>query len=406
MHLLAVIDATELEAPEGPATMVAGLSLVERAARLAATTGADELVIWLPADQLDSASALSGGFSGIDATILTPEHSYTAAEKPDALLILNAGAVCDRSLVQAAVESLEDTDPGAASRTSDSHLVVARPQRPKPKLSLQELGAIRSDARPRLSGGWIVYVDSPEAAGRAARRLWNSCRKAEDGIVARYLNRHLSIATSRLLAPTFVTPNHITALTFALGIAAALAAAHGEYLGFLIAGILYQLNSVIDGIDGELARVRYEFSFLGEWLDTISDDLADLLIYIGLGIGAWRTMADAPGPWGSEVWLWLGLLAAAGKVASMAVYYHWLIRHGRGDLLAFQWDFEDEDVGDTFMARLLSSTRYLFRKDFIVFAAMIASFGGYLPHLLYALAPGNIIVAISVVVQQLRGQSP
>jgi 1L-myo-inositol 1-phosphate cytidylyltransferase / CDP-L-myo-inositol myo-inositolphosphotransferase len=86
------------------------------------------------------------------------------------------------------------------------------------------------------------------------------------------------------------------------------------------------------------------------------------------------------------------------------VYCRWLRAHGRGDLLAFQWEFE-VDEGDSApspLSRGLSATRYLFRKDFIVFAAFVIALAGYLPFLLFALAPGNLVVAISVLIQQAR----
>jgi phosphatidylglycerophosphate synthase len=39
--------------------------------------------------------------------------------------------------------------------------------------------------------------------------------------------------------------------------------------------LLFQLNSIIDGVDGELARMRLEASVLGEWLDTVGDGLCN-----------------------------------------------------------------------------------------------------------------------------------
>ncbi len=411
MNLLAVIDATSIDAPNGPATQIAGLSLIERTVRLASVCGADELVILVPPDEiqpqwgdrLHRQSQIPVSIASANAKSASTERSF------DAIAILDAGAVYDRGLVSKTFGILDSSCPGEVQRTARSHLIVTRLHTSRNNLVPgRDLAKLQNQASPTLSGGWIISIDSAEAVDRATRRLWQACRKADDGLVARYLNRHISIGLSRILAPTEIHPNHVTAVTFVLGVAAALAAARGEYAGFLIAGILYQLNSIIDGVDGELARVRYQFSVRGEWLDTISDDLADLLMYIGLGIGAWLTLSDAPGPWGNQLWLFLGIGAAVGKVASMAVYYRWLIAHGRGDLLAFQWSFEDESANGGPIARVLSVTRYFFRKDFIVFTAFVFALAGFLPHLLFALAPGNLIVALSALLQQVRasGASP
>ncbi len=404
MTVLAIIDATRIEAPQGPATQVAGLSLVERAIRLASVCGTDHIIVHIEEGESPPT---------FDSSIVEKEVTFwTKSDQPpdvsaDRILIMDAGVVFQRSFVSQVVADSAEIEPGSSLRDAQGYLAILAPP------GMHSLQSILSDpsqalaeARPALSGGWAELINSEEAIHRASRRLWNGCRKPQDGLVSRYLNRHISISISRVLVSTAVRPNHISALTLSMGVAAALVAAWGGYLGFLFAGVLYQINSVVDGVDGELARVRYEFSVTGEWLDTISDDMADLLLYIGLGVGAWRTMPEAPGPFGSELWLILGLVAAAGKIASMIVYYRWLIAHGRGDLLAFEWSFKDDSDDNhqprSALSRALSATHYFFRKDFIVFVAMILSFGGFLPHLLFALAPGNIIVALSVMIQQLR----
>lgn len=393
MKLLAIIDAQASRAPQGPATIVAGLSLLERTIRLAHVCGAHRIILRHDGSDPLAKSLLASPPLGAN---LEDSHQATL-EEPTRILYLRADVVFERAFIKNTLNNEAISSPW---RHRDNYFALF------PGASNKDLQALLQDPEralketlPRITGGWAVLVDSPEAAKTAARRLWNGCRKPEDGIVSRHLNRHLSIATSKLLAPTFIKPNHVTTLTLTLGVVSAVAAAIGGYAGFLAAGILYQLNSIIDGIDGELARVRYEFSVTGEWLDTISDDLADLLIYIGIGIGAARTMPDAPGPFGPELWLVLGLTAAAGKLASMVVYYCWLIAHKRGDLLAFQWSFKDDEKPETGLSRALSVLYLFFRKDFIVFAAMLLAIGGYFPHLLFALAPGNVIVAISVLLQ-------
>lgn len=404
MTVLAIIDATRIEAPQGPATQVAGLSLVERAIRLASVCGADQIIVCIGED--DSPLTFDSSIVEKEVTFWTKTERLPEVSA-DRILIMDAGVVFQRSFVSQVVANSAEIEPGTSFRDARGELAILAPS------GVHNLQAILSDpsqalaeARPTLSGGWSELINSEEAVHRASRRLWNGCRKPQDGLVSRYLNRHISISISRVLVSTAMRPNHISALTLSMGVAAALAAAWGGYLGFLLAGILYQINSVVDGVDGELARVRYEFSVTGEWLDTISDDMADLLLYIGLGFGAWRTMPDAPGPFGPDLWLILGLVAAAGKIGSMIVYYRWLIANGRGDLLAFEWSFKDDsdesDQPRSALSRALSATHYFFRKDFIVFVAMILSFGGFLPHLLFALAPGNIIVALSVMIQQLR----
>ena len=55
------------------------------------------------------------------------------------------------------------------------------------------------------------------------------------------------------------------------------------------------LQSMLDGCDGELARVRFQQSKLGAWLDTFVDDVLNVLITVAVGH---RPLARrAPGAW-------------------------------------------------------------------------------------------------------------
>ncbi len=408
MALTAIVDIRDVDAPEGPATPVAGLSLIHRTARLAIVAGADQVLILRGADEPSPVDLGLGechrGVPIIDGHLASDEAP--ACLETTTLLYLRADAVYHRSSIQSTASRISDLiEPGQTLANEDRRIRIHHLASPTddPRRCLQRIAESPSPTDDQLNPQWHLPITDAEAVQEASNRLWKACRKPEDGIVAQLLNRHISIAISKRLVSTNIGPNHVTALTFLLGVAAAVAAAGGGYLGFLLAGLIYQANSVIDGVDGELARVRYEFSFLGEWLDTISDDLADLFFYIGLGIGAWHTVPP-PSFLPDTTWLLLGLSAAAGKLLSMAVYYRWLIANERGDLLAFQWSFEEpsNEAGSP-LQRLLSSTRYLFRKDFIVFAAMLCAIAGALPYLLFALAPGNLIVAASVLIQQLKG---
>ena len=76
---------------------------------------------------------------------------------------------------------------------------------------------------------------------------------AYDGIVSRYLNRPLSRPAARALAGTPATPNSVTIFTLCLSIATAAMLAAGWSIA---GGIAIQAVSVVDGIDGELARLR------------------------------------------------------------------------------------------------------------------------------------------------------
>jgi phosphatidylglycerophosphate synthase len=89
-----------------------------------------------------------------------------------------------------------------------------------------------------------------------------------------------ALYAARLLAPTFVTPVQVTLLFGLCGLVAIYALLH-DYL--LLAGGLLILKSVIDAVDGELARIRQRPSYTGRYLDSVLDNLLNLLLFTALG---------------------------------------------------------------------------------------------------------------------------
>lgn len=101
--------------------------------------------------------------------------------------------------------------------------------------------------------------------------------KSTDGPVSRYINRRIStrITGYILKYDVRVTPTQISILSFLLGLLAAYLYLYGYVL---IGGILVQISSIIDGVDGELARARGMVSRKGGFIDTILDRLANIAI--------------------------------------------------------------------------------------------------------------------------------
>jgi len=125
-----------------------------------------------------------------------------------------------------------------------------------------------------------------------------------DGYISKHINRKMSEPMARLLAKTRVTPNQMT--WAALGIA--LLSFVSFILGHnIIAGILVQLSSIVDGIDGSLARLKGMTSEFGGFLDSVLDRYADILIVLGLTL--WSLSHETY----SGIWL-AGLLAITGTI--------------------------------------------------------------------------------------------
>jgi CDP-L-myo-inositol myo-inositolphosphotransferase len=148
------------------------------------------------------------------------------------------------------------------------------------------LGELAGEGRARtvdVTGMQWLDVDTPEALREAERRLLrDQGRKTRDGPVSRHLNRPVSRWLSRYLVRTAVTPNQISLASWTLSCVAAGLMAYGGYPALAAGGALAQLASIIDGCDGEIARLKHSQSEFGGWFDAVLDRYADAFLLFGL----------------------------------------------------------------------------------------------------------------------------
>jgi CDP-L-myo-inositol myo-inositolphosphotransferase len=165
------------------------------------------------------------------------------------------------------------------------------------------------DAVPLPLGAWWQDVDTPEDLRRTASMLRRSLTKDADGPVSRYLNRPVSTRLSMALAHLPIHPNMVSLVAFLVAVGAAWSLG----LGLAILGaILVHLSSVLDGVDGEIARLQARASPAGALLDGVLDRLADAALIAGLAVWALDT-THSP-----TAIVFLAVAATAGAMLSMA----------------------------------------------------------------------------------------
>lgn len=135
-----------------------------------------------------------------------------------------------------------------------------------------------------LPGSWEYITDGNQIDGIEKPFLRGS-GKSQDGFVSRYLNRPISRVVTRLLLRFPTTPNAWTLSTFPIPIIASLVLAHGTYGSFVWGLVLFQIFSILDGCDGEIARAKFMESERGRKLDALFDVLSNILLVLGLGFG-------------------------------------------------------------------------------------------------------------------------
>ena len=142
--------------------------------------------------------------------------------------------------------------------------------------------------------------------------LAQSLKGGLEGFVDRYFNRKCSRWLTHWLLQTRFTPNAVTLVATAVGLAAAAAFAVGSYPAVIVGALLFQLSAILDCCDGEVARLKFMESSFGQQLDLILDNVVHIAIFAGI---AWGVSHSTWGSWA----LLFGGLAVVGNIAAFAV---------------------------------------------------------------------------------------
>ncbi len=233
---------------------------------------------------------------------------------------------------------------------------------------------------PEIVAAWAAVLPASDAAGVASDlapplevstasdlaaaedRLLSALVKKEDGILTRLISRKISLAVTRRLASTSVTPNAMTFVSVALGLAGAWCFLSPALSRQAVGGLLFLLHSILDGCDGELARLKFQESRLGGVLDFWGDNLVHVAVFSAFAV-AWSSASGESWP------LYLGALAVSGTILCAGFIYTYAMRPrpGGGPLLT--------TVSPSRRSRLTQILDALARRDFIYFVAILGLFG-------------------------------
>ncbi|SFM64600.1 CDP-alcohol phosphatidyltransferase family protein [Thermodesulforhabdus norvegica] len=135
--------------------------------------------------------------------------------------------------------------------------------------------------KPRYEGP-IIFIRTREDVERVEEYLYQSLFSPTDSFLTRKINRKVSIAITRRLSSLPLHPNHITIFNFILGVTGGLLLFCRSHTVTIIGTLLFLLSSILDGCDGELARLRYQRSRFGGLLDVVTDNIVHWVVFSGL----------------------------------------------------------------------------------------------------------------------------
>lgn len=122
-------------------------------------------------------------------------------------------------------------------------------------------------------------IDECQDITCAEKKMLSALPDPKDGMVSRCLNRRISIRITKWVSKFSISPNQVSFLTFFLGTFAGILFFLGKPL---FAGIMAQVDSILDGVDGEIARLKHAKSTVGGLLDSLLDRYVDTIIIAGL----------------------------------------------------------------------------------------------------------------------------
>jgi 1L-myo-inositol 1-phosphate cytidylyltransferase / CDP-L-myo-inositol myo-inositolphosphotransferase len=196
----------------------------------------------------------------------------------------------------------------------------------------------------------------------AEQRLLEGLVKDTDGFMARHVERPISLQISRRLARTQITPNQMSLISMAVGICGGPFFLSSRPLMQTIGALLFLAHSVLDGCDGELARLKFQESRWGGVLDFWGDNVVHVAVFACMALG-WSWSAAAVWP------LLLGAAAVLGALGSAGFVYWRLMRHKNDGGALFT---SVSAAPERPLARLLDAAS---RRDFIYLVIILAVIG-------------------------------
>ncbi|HOP62341.1 MAG TPA: CDP-alcohol phosphatidyltransferase family protein [Spirochaetota bacterium] len=241
-------------------------------------------------------------------------------------------------------------------------------------------------------------------------RSW--CRKAETeiskyiikntgGFIAQKINKRISIPISLLLTPTRIHPNYLTVFNMLIGIMSSIfiflsasdSYSSGEIYTFMVlGGFLFQAASVLDGVDGEVAKFTLKVSKIGGWLDTFSDNTTLLLFLVSNSYLFYSKMGGVVS-FITIIVLFTGLTIMLWSIVSYLRKYS-----DSGSLVAYDKEFLQKLPETDWLVGFALRMKYITKKEMFSIFFFLFAFTGYIYYIIpmaaFVLLAASVILVI------------
>lgn len=400
---------------------VCGMPYVLRIAADLAHAGAKKVfVVWSGSSPVPSVDDLTTDVRLKGAALAVVAHP-PVGDASDPILVARADRIYHRDLPKLSVAAWRDSSAQVARVSADAAAAerMTAQQGDYDAICVTDRGRATAMANAAARPGGLAAATSTSTVAtapppylgfstpapdgrqlrRAEKRLVWSLRKQAQGIAAYWINRHISLPVTRAIMRTSILPNHVTVFCFLLAVAGGIVIGQGGYLAGVLGMALVNLGSILDGVDGELARLKYRFSHIGAWLDTLADDFGNVAYVTGIAINLHKAGVSWTTP--------LVITALVCFALTQSTQYFLITKvYKSGDLAAIPWAFQSNEFltsrPEGFIARVKATLPKTLKRDFALTMFVVFALIGRLDFILVVFSAGAIVFFVVFVVQLLR----
>jgi phosphatidylglycerophosphate synthase len=192
---------------------------------------------------------------------------------------------------------------------------------------------------------------------------------------------------------TPLTANQLSVILVAIGFYSAWLFSIGRYWPGVLGAFLSLAASVLDGCDGEIARLKYQESALGCWIETFGDYSYYVAIFIGLTVGAVRQT-------GAGIFYWIGGAALVGTLLTFALLIYLRARITNGNPTRLHAVARDRFMAEpTLWSRLIWNLSFIATRAAMPYAIMLLALVDLLPAVIVIVAVASNIYWVSLVLK-------
>ena len=202
------------------------------------------------------------------------------------------------------------------------------------------------------------------------------------------------------MAKLWISPHAITAVNIIIGLFSGVLIADGHRYGVILLGaVLFQIASIVDGCDGEVAKLTFRSSKFGQFIDSLSDNLSLGSFMAGLIAGYWRQTHSST-----------AFIVGAVMILGASITLFWMIRYlkkntASASLVTFDREYLQKLAHQpAWLLTFIRYGKYTLKKDVFSFMFLCSAAVGVLYWWLFITAFGTTVSAAILTYLNLKGQ--